>query len=157
LGTAITACQITITAPGLYFLASDCAISGTSSDPPAIGISAQNVCLDLNGHTLSGPASDCSNISSGPDGIVLNRAAVNVHIYNGTLQGFRTGISIQGSVQLDISGLTVRKNWRGVQMVENAHDNHINGNDISGNCETGVLVSSDSPDNEFIGNTMNNN
>jgi parallel beta-helix repeat protein len=156
LGTPITVCPTNINAPGLYFLAKDLAVAGTSSDPPAIGIGAPDVCLDLDGHTLSGALGDCSHIIAG-DGIVLNSGAVNVRIYNGTLEGFRLGFSINGSSQLQIEGLTITNNWRGIQVVDDAHDNHINGNDISANCETGVLLGTGPYHNEFTGNTVRSN
>jgi len=81
--TTITSVPLTISASGSYCLTGNLA----SSSGTAITIQADNVVLDLNGHTLSGPGGSSSI------GIASNlRRGLRIH--NGTLRGFTNAVFI---------------------------------------------------------------
>ena len=79
--TAINTVPYTINAPGSYYLAADLSHTGTSTD--AITINADNVTLNLNGFTLSGPG---TSTGSGNRGIVTN--GTNTVLLNGSVTLF---------------------------------------------------------------------
>lgn len=81
--TTVTSVPLTISASGSYCLTGNLA----SSSGTAITIQADNVVLDLNGHTLSGPGGTSSiGISSN-----MRRG---LRIRNGTLRGFANAVFI---------------------------------------------------------------
>jgi parallel beta-helix repeat protein len=136
--TQITACPYVINLPGQYRLDVDCSV------PPGgagIVIQADNVHLNLRGHTISGPGA----FGGGPSvstsvGIALN--ASDVHINNGTVKALTIGIQVAGNpgdpaTHNHLNGLTVRENITGLQLQGN--DNRVTGCDISANVE-GVLL-----------------
>ncbi len=77
--TPISALPLTITAPGSYYLTGN--LTGTAGQD-AITINADNVAIDLNGFTLSGP---------GGAGIT-SAANQRLRVRNGTIEGFTSGI-----------------------------------------------------------------
>lgn len=79
--TAVTTVPTTISSPGIYCLTGD--VDGTSvTTGHAIDIDADNVILDLKGHTLIGPPTALLNT-----GIFVEDRR-NVTIMNGTVLGF---------------------------------------------------------------------
>jgi hypothetical protein len=78
----------TIKKPGTYTLAGNLSFSGTTN---AITVTASNVVLDLNGHTLTGT-----------NGYAIFGSGVsNVTVQNGTINGFFAGIEFEsGSEEL---------------------------------------------------------
>jgi hypothetical protein len=104
-----------ITQPGAYVLGRSFDVSGAA---PAIEIRAENVDLDLSGHTLSG------NGSLQGVGILVD-GAHNVRIRNGALDRFGIGIRVAGA--------------HGVRL----EDLEISGQDLGGappNVEIGVMI-----------------
>ncbi len=103
-GIAITAVPVVISAPGVYFLASDLAHAGPD---PAITIASDNVALDLGGFSLSGPGA-----GSGVNGVECPVGA-NLRLMRGTISGFDIGVNIAGR-NADIRGLRVSGNGHGI-------------------------------------------
>jgi len=87
---AIDTLPYTITKSGSYTLGKDLAASATITVPNAITITANDVTLDLEGNTLSGPALDKTGQAT--TGISVT-GTENVIIENGTVRGFGTGIA----------------------------------------------------------------
>jgi hypothetical protein len=81
--TAIASVPLTISVPGSYCLTGNLA----SSSGTAISIQTDNVVLDLNGHTLSGPG------GTSAIGIASNMRR-GLRIRNGTLRGFGNAVLI---------------------------------------------------------------
>ena len=80
-----------ITAPGSYILTGNLTVE--SSNRGAIQIAADHVTLDLNGFVIQGPEDSegdgVSSFDSGP-----NRFREDVHVRNGTVRGFKSGIRL---------------------------------------------------------------
>jgi hypothetical protein len=101
---------ITINQPGSYKLGSNLAVPAGSV---GILITAPNVTLDLNGFTLSGPATcSAAGVCSMPPGTNHGISAPglnNIVVRNGTVTGFQgNGLNMLGSAQLE--DLTVSQN-----------------------------------------------
>jgi hypothetical protein len=90
---------ITIASPGSYFLTRN--ISGSSE----IGISAQNVTLDLNGFTLSGPGT-----ASGIGIRLTPGIKAGIVIKNGTIRDWFVGIDAREAYRSVLSDLVVTAN-----------------------------------------------
>src|SRR4051794_37566268 len=87
---AITALPAIINASGIWCLQKD--LTSTATTGNAIDVQAGAVTLDLNGFTITGSLSN----STQAIGIhSLNRR--NVTMRNGTIRGFRIGISLEGA------------------------------------------------------------
>lgn len=84
--TAITSVPCTITSPGTYYLASD--LSVHADIPYAIRITASNVTLDFNNHTLA----QLYTSDNGTLGVYIS--GNNVTVRNGTVTGFLTGVNL---------------------------------------------------------------
>jgi hypothetical protein len=80
--TPISACPYTITTSGNYVVTRDLSCG--------IGINANDVALDLQGHSLTG--------NGGTSGSGIGGNGNHVIIENGTVQEFDTGISLEGSL-----------------------------------------------------------
>jgi alpha-tubulin suppressor-like RCC1 family protein len=86
---------ITITSPGVYYLTANVVCSGTSTT--GIVVSANNVTLDLNGHSISTAASGAAyNPAVNNVGISASNCT-NIAIRHGTISGFLYGILIASS------------------------------------------------------------
>jgi hypothetical protein len=85
--TEITSAPYQITAPGIYCLKASLSYSGPGT---AIGIGANDVVIDLNGHVLDGSAAGPASNTTGIAGHFSN----NVTVRNGTIRGFRDGINL---------------------------------------------------------------
>jgi nitrous oxidase accessory protein NosD len=114
---------IDITQPGSYILTSDISVAGTSAFA-AVSVTAAQVDIDLNGHTLDGagtctgsPVTTCSGFAGTNRGINVNASAPSItHIHNGTIRGFgQAGIIIfsadDGTL---LEHLTVTQNANGI-------------------------------------------
>lgn len=88
--TAITTVPYTIAAPGVYCFTGNLSHSLQTSTNPPITINADNVVLDLNGYMLDGSGAGLATAATG----ITAHQRQNVTIRNGTVRGFRTGISI---------------------------------------------------------------
>ena len=78
----------TISRPGVYCLARDFATAAPSGT--AITINANDVVLDLNGHTLDGSAAGLGTATVG----IAATGHSNITIKNGTVRGFLAGIRL---------------------------------------------------------------
>lgn len=89
--TAITTLPHTISTPGIYCLTGS--LSTAMAAGTAITINADDVVLDLNGHTLDG-----SSVGAGTNtwGIRASNRK-NITIRNGTLRGFLTAVFVGGT------------------------------------------------------------
>jgi parallel beta-helix repeat protein len=83
---------LVITKPGSYCLISNLEVS--SPDVSAITNNADNVTIDLNGFTISGPGKGVSGIGIKND---MMRGVFNVVVRNGTVRGWGIGIHLHGS------------------------------------------------------------
>lgn len=105
-----------ISNPGVYCLTKDFEYTGTGN---AIQINADDVVLDLNGHTISGPAvATTPDLSTTTQGIYAN-GMKNVTIKNGTIRGFKIGIFLEhtsGSRHLIEDILADTNTMRGIQL-----------------------------------------
>jgi hypothetical protein len=91
---------VTLSVPGSYFLAGHL-MTPAACDSHAIEITARGVTLDLNGFSIVGPNTACS------DGV--RATAWFATVVNGTIRGFRTGIALT-SWNNRIAGLQVYSN-----------------------------------------------
>lgn len=82
-----SSCAYSITEPGEYTLNQD-----LESETCAIEITASNVKLDLNGHTLKGPH-NMETVSYGIKSIKQS----NVEVFNGKIEGFLFGVTVIGA------------------------------------------------------------
>lgn len=79
-----------------------------------------------------------------------------MHIHGGTVKGLDRGILLFNVTGSRLSGLTVTGNCTGI-VVDNSHDSHITGNNVSRNFDNGVGVGRGSTGNRFYGNLVNEN
>jgi parallel beta-helix repeat protein len=138
-------CGMNITTPGSYVLQDDILNCSTTSGPnAAITVTADDVELDLNGHTLSGGKTvDCKTASCSGYGVFINGAS-NVTIKNGTITSFCEGILF-----LKGRDYTRERSLRNITIVDNRILN--NGRGLYGN-RTGTLRHLRVADNEISGN-----
>ena len=73
----------TISQPGSYVVVKDLTLSTTGAD--GITITANNVTLDLNGHTLTGPGKYAGSYDRG---ITVPGYLTNVEVRNGTVRNW---------------------------------------------------------------------
>jgi hypothetical protein len=100
--TPILALPRVISKPGVYKLSKDFAF--TKANGIAIAIAADNVILDLNGHTIRGTADLAVTTAIGIGG--TDRRQVTIR--NGSISGFADGINLNSSNAAD-ARLTVEK------------------------------------------------
>ncbi|MFQ5668026.1 MAG: nitrous oxide reductase family maturation protein NosD [Candidatus Binatia bacterium] len=149
-------CNMTITISGQYVLTSDLACGAA----PGLEVAANDVHIDFNGHTLSGPG-------TGVGIITANGGCVGVtglHLNGGTVTGFDTGIRLcapaSTTMNAHVNGMTVTGNsLSGIHLV-NSDGNHVNGNTISENISTQGAVGvrlENSHNNKFNTNRLRDN
>lgn len=86
-----------ITRPGSYRLSHNVRLKGTGN---AVVISSSGVSLDLGGHALIGPG--------GKQGTgILVHGGHDVHVRNGTIQGFGFGVQVMNAFNVKIQGLQI--------------------------------------------------
>jgi hypothetical protein len=135
-------CGSVITAPGQYVLAADCMGAG-------INITASDVHLKLNGHTMTGPG-----FSSGI--IALNVS--HVHIEGpGTITSYRDGILLSAVSDSHVEQVTCVNNQRtGLLLATQTTNTHANNNVFSMNAD-GITGRNDTSDNHLDNNQAINN
>ncbi|MEW5804456.1 MAG: right-handed parallel beta-helix repeat-containing protein [bacterium] len=111
--TLSTTFPILLDEPGNYLLMSDLTVSAV--DTNCLQITADEVILDLNGYTLSGPgkgigSSGCGILACGQDCITIR---------NGTIQGFFTGLTLSGTSH-EVKNLNVLNNTSCGLVIESA-------------------------------------
>ena len=130
---------LTITQPGRYVVTEHLSM-GRSNGRAAIWIEADDVHLDLNGFSLSGPLSSVDQCFTGDVGVgILVAGAVAVQITNGTVQGFREGIRLSSAKANRLRGLIVTATcfW-GLRL--SGTDHVVTRNRVSSNLGAGILL-----------------
>ena len=121
---------LAISNPGSYVLTDNVVMT---ADVSCIEITASNVTLDLNGHTLLGTGSGAASGIDGGD-------ADNVTVYNGKVKNFSvTGIHLKNGARL--YDLKVDTCSDGIKVGEEAHIYRVNS---SSNSKVGIFTSSGS-------------
>lgn len=128
-GVKINALPKTISKPGFYYLAKN-----LQTDSDGIIIDADNVTLDLMGHTITGAGKDSGNSKSG---ISINGYS-NVEVRNGTITEFASsGVFATSGESNRFVNLRIRHNGeRGIytrgpdHLISNCHITHNGGSGI---------------------------
>jgi parallel beta-helix repeat protein len=145
-----------ISEPGQYRLAVNCSI-GPAVDAYGIVIAADDVHLNLQGHTISGPVATAAGCTYANYGIVADNRAWNVEMSNGTLRGFYFGLLLNQSGNghdIQMTGLTLSGNCIGFNL-RDTRKNNFSGNTVSGSFKVGVSAQR-ANDNIFSTNTVTN-
>ena len=145
---------LTIAQPGRYVVTEHLSM-GRSNGRAAIWIEADDVHLDLNGFSLSGPLSSVDQCFTGEVGVgILVAGAEGVQITNGTVQGFSEGIWLSLANANRLRGLTVTATcfW-GLRLSGTAHV--VTRNGVSSNLGAGILLQADNT--RLTQNTVNGN
>lgn len=127
---------------------------------PALVVTADNVTLDLGGHTVSG---HLDAVAGGP-GILL-RGVRGVTVRKGTVQHFGAGVVIEGGGGNVVQNLTVRDNIGAVGgdfgdgiVIDGSSENRIQGNTVQRNGPfSGISVVGESGKNEIVENVVSDN
>ena len=133
----------------------------TCPSGPALVVAADNITLDLGGHTVSGGDPQASG---GGPGILL-RSVSGVTVRNGTVAHFEAGIVISGGAGNVVEGVTVQDNIGAADgdfgdgiVVEGSTGNRITGNTVRRNGPfSGISLVQDSQGNEVSGNAVTDN
>jgi parallel beta-helix repeat protein len=137
-------CPFTITAPGSYCLTHNLGCQGT-----AIKILASEVDLDLGGRTITG---------NGTGEGILVEWQENVHIHDGTVQGFETGVAFGATLDNTIDHLNAKQNtWFGLAGRGGSTGLTMTDNTATDNGGGGILFDSGSHGNTLAYNTANHN
>ena len=99
--TLIQSCPYTIMQPGVYVLASDLTCPG-----PAITITADNVVLNLNGHTLTSDGGGGAGVRA--EGTEANPTLEGLRVENGTVTGFIDGILLDNTPGARVASVAAR-------------------------------------------------
>ncbi len=128
----------------------------TCGEGIALNIGADNIRLDLAGHTLSGPG-------RGP-WVWPRRATTSIAVFagrrtgvwigNGTVTGFSTGVLLEGTADSEVSLVAATDNFYGIYLIE-ATENRIAGNFVRQNTYGIHLQMSNT--NSIVGNESFNN
>jgi hypothetical protein len=122
--TTITAVPFTITAPGRYCLNADQSTSQASG--AAIEIAANDVTLDLQGHTLSGLGAGAATRTDGVHSLDRRRIVVR----NGRIVGFFIGVHldiVSDSGNHVVENLRLERNrWKAIKL--EGHENMMRSN-----------------------------
>ena len=103
------------------------------ADSDGLIVSASDIVIDLNGHTISGPDVNSEEKTSSKVGIMVPNVN-NIVIQEGTIQGFQAGILMTGSQNVEIKGLVSKNNQIGMfgtgASIVNAHLSILMNNEI---------------------------
>jgi parallel beta-helix repeat protein len=127
---------------------------------PALIVTADNVTLDLGGHTISGHGA----ASAGAPGILL-RNVKGVTVQKGTVQGFGAGVAIEGGANNTVQNVTAQNNigpsdgdYGDGITISNSSGNTIQGNTAKGNGPySGISVVGASTNNTIAKNVVTDN
>jgi parallel beta-helix repeat protein len=114
-------------------------------------IGADNITLDLGGHTIDGLG---SGAPFGSDGIDNSGGFEDVVIKNGTVTEFQQGVTLVGTTANVARNLTVAGN--GSFLLDVANGNDLARNVIVANALTGILIANSST-NDVVGNRIAQN
>jgi parallel beta-helix repeat protein len=124
----------TISSSGSYIVVRD--LATTATDTNGITIQADNVTLDLNGHTLTGPGKIAGTSGSG---IYVDGTRFNITIGNGTMRDWRQrGVSAVSASNSQFEALRCYNN--GDSGVSVGSDSTISGNTCNSNGLHGILA-----------------
>ncbi len=94
------------------------------ADSDGLIVGASDIVIDLNGHTISGPAVDSQEKTSSKVGVMIPNMN-NVVVQDGTIQGFQAGILMTGSQNVELSNIISKNNQIGAfstgASIVNAH------------------------------------
>jgi parallel beta-helix repeat protein len=141
-------CKGVISNAGQYKLVEDCVLDKTD----AVGISidsAEDVELDLDGHTISGPGCIAA-AEDRPVGIRVLTSS-RVRVANGILKKLVWGVMVMTSDHSDFNKLTLVENCLGIELRE-SNENKVSYNDISRNERQGVAVNGSNTPNASANN-----
>lgn len=132
----------------------------TATSRPALVVTADNVVLDLGGHTVSG---DRAGFGTGPGVLLENVRGVTVR--NGTIRRFDAGVAIEGGEGNVVEGLTVEDNQGDPDgdfgdgiVVNRSHHNRILDNTVVRNGPfSGIALGPLAQHNEIRGNRVADN
>ena len=155
------ACGDILSAPGQYVLTGDIMGCAGPGGGGAIRITVSGVHLNMAGFTLEGlggfPPAGRGIVVAVPNG--CNTGALgptDVQINGGVIKGYSSGILLCFASGNHISGMTLTENRYGVLAIS-SHNNHVNGNNASGNQALGFGVIRSSTGNRFDTNACNGN
>ena len=92
----------TLTQPGRYCLKNDITVAQANRD--GLSLAADDITLDLGGHTVSGPGGDTRGSGIRAD------ARDRVRVVNGTVRGFNFGVRIDGGEGSSVSDVDLSGN-----------------------------------------------
>lgn len=155
---AITSCGYTITAPGQYYLAGDLVCAGFG-----VAVRADNVDLQLRGHSLTGPAPDLSH------GVLYGieaKAVSNLSLQGpGSISGFYAGVYFGDTDSSRVTNISSTANGFGFAINANYNDgqpNALSENDVftanvASNNQVHGLSMNGVADSRFEGNVATGN
>ncbi len=141
--------------PGKYVLTADLDSGGAPG--PAIKIIADEVVLDLNGHTITGNSAttDPANL-----GILVEGTAeaprIDVQVRNGTVTRFHYGVWLHETRDSHVAGMTAT-GCRGGIGLNRSSGNQVRGNVADGNSSLGILLQRDCDGNVLAQNSCSGN
>ena len=118
-------------------------------------IGADNITLDLRGHTIDG---DATPATTDPDAGIKLAGHHGVTLTGGTVQEFDTGVLLDGAPSNSLRRLTVLRSdpGRGIDLENHSDGNRIEDNTSSNNARSGIVIGS-SADNLVRGNVTRAN
>ncbi|MGI9232856.1 MAG: right-handed parallel beta-helix repeat-containing protein [Woeseiaceae bacterium] len=136
--TAVSSCTY-IGEPGKYRLTNNfnaCLLDEFPFFPTGITIDANDVLLDLSGHTISCQKDELGNPNG--FGILVGTYASNVRIWGGEVSGCAEGIAMVENTESSVRKMTISDNVIGVHMYGGTY-NKISRNRIVGN-DDGIFM-----------------
>jgi parallel beta-helix repeat protein len=118
-------------------------------------IGADNITLDLHGHTIDG---DATSAVADPDAGIRLAGHHGVTLTGGTVQEFDTGVLLDAAPSNRLRRLTVLRSapGRGIDLENHSDDNDIEANTSASNTR-GAIVMVESDHNHVRGNTVRDN
>ena len=118
-------------------------------------ISASDVVVDLNGHTVSGLGSGTGILVAAPEDVVIS----NIEITDGTVRGFATGIDFEGDQRgairgVRVHGMNISRNASGIAIFTFANDVELRDNRIARNSGHGIQTGDDTWPVDIVGNDI---
>jgi hypothetical protein len=121
-------------------------------------VATSDVVVDLNGHSVRGAVTGAGILIDSPDDTPIR----NISVTNGVVQGFRTGVSVEGDRRAAIrhvtaDQLTIAENQTGVTISWYVNDLVLSDNSIIRNLGDGVITASDSWPVDIVANRVVHN
>ena len=137
----------TINHSGNYRLVADLTSTGT-----CITINVDNVSLNLNGHTITGP----SGGGDGTSGVTATGRTALTITGPGTITNFGRGVNFDGVTASQVTGVTTSGNFFGFVVNANSTGNTFSNNTSTGNNQHGFTMNG-ANNNTFTNNVASNN